>query len=305
MTWTTAPIAVFAYNRPSHLQATLKSLIECNGSDEAPIIIFIDGPKTKSEAELSEQVRLVAADILGSKADIRVSQSNRGLSKSIVGGVGDVIANHGRVIVVEDDLILARCFLQYMNESLNRYAANDLIFQISGHMFNVPEFSGRDKALFLPMTTTWGWATWGRAWSAFDANAMGWEQLRGDRRLRHRFDLNGAYPYSWLMERQQRGRSDSWGIRWYWSVFKRGGVSLFPPASLVSNAGQDGSGTHGGGLVANFKAEADDMQSELPRLPVDVAVSEADFQMVKDAIWHQNGGWKGWAIGNLKKLLRV
>ena len=95
------------------------------------------------------------------------------------------------------------------------------------------------------MTTTWGWATWARAWEAYDPAATGWEQLQQDRPLRRRFDLDGAYPYTWLMKRQQRGQSDSWGIRWYWSVFQAQGLSVFPPRTLVSNTGQDGSGTHG------------------------------------------------------------
>lgn len=301
MTGKSAPIAVFAYNRPGHLENTLRSLVVCEGADASPITVFIDGPKNATDADVTEHVRRIAFDALGTSADIRVAASNRGLSTSIIAGVGELVENHGCVIVVEDDLQIAPPFLTYMNQALERYWSDENVYQVSGHMFDVPAFTDRREALFLPMTTTWGWATWARAWKAYDPSAAGWERLQQDRQLRRRFDLEGAYPYMWLMERQQRGQSDSWGIRWYWSVFQRGGVTLFPPVSMVSNTGQDGSGTHGGGLTANFKAKPEIAVHQAPQLPEEVAVQDTDFRMVKNAIWRQNGGWKGWAVKQLRQ----
>ena len=50
------------------------------------------------------------------------------------------------------------------------------------------------------------------------------------------------------MASQQYNQSlDSWGIRWHLSVFLKDGLVLYPPTSLVENAGTDGSGTHGAG----------------------------------------------------------
>lgn len=300
-----APVAVFAYNRPDHLENTLRSLVACEGADASPITVFVDGPKKATGADVTEQVRSVASGVLGASADIRVATSNRGLSNSIVAGVGELVDKHGCVIVVEDDLNLAPPFLAYMNAALERYWSNENVYQVSGHMFDVPEFADRREALCLPFITTWGWATWGRAWRAYDPNAAGWERLRRDRQLRRRFDLDGAYPYAWLMERQQQGQSDSWGIRWYWSVFQRGGVSLFPPVSMVSNTGQDGSGTHGGGLMANFKPRTDGTVAQAPRLPEDLTLKETELSAVKNAIWRQNGGWKGWAFKRLRQLAKI
>ena len=305
MTSGSAPIAVFAYNRPDHLQRTLQSLVACDGADAAPITVFIDGPKNPAGSEATEQVRQVASTILGGGADIRVADTNKGLSKSIVGGVGELVDRHGSVIVVEDDLALAPSFLTYMNAALERYKSDENVYQISGHMFDVPEFADRKEALFLPFTTTWGWATWSRAWKAYDGEAAGWERLRQDSALRRRFDLDGAYPYTWLMERQQRGQSDSWGIRWYWSVFQRDGMCLFPPVSLVNNTGQDGSGTHGGGVVADFKAKNLQAPSEIPHLPDEMAVKERDHASVKNAVWTQNGAWKGWAVSRLRQAIGI
>ena len=50
---TRPPVAVFAYNRPVHLKATLEALRNNNGTDESSLYIFSDGPKqyaTQDEA---------------------------------------------------------------------------------------------------------------------------------------------------------------------------------------------------------------------------------------------------------------
>ena len=42
------------------------------------------------------------------------------------------------------------------------------------------------------------------------------------------------------------GKNNSWAIRWYASMFLKGGLSLNPASSLVNNIGHDGSGIHSG-----------------------------------------------------------
>jgi hypothetical protein len=108
-----------------------------------------------------------------------------------------------------------------------------------------PGIPAKEDACFLSLTTTWGWATWRRAWDTFDPNLSKLGLLERDSDLRHRFDLNGSYPYFEMVRQQQQGIVDSWGIRWYMTVFFRGGLVLYPGRSLVTNIGGDGSGTHG------------------------------------------------------------
>ena len=303
MTEQFTPIAVFAYNRPDHLLRTLATLLACDGFDERHVTIFIDGPRDSKDTRAVSDVRSVAMKMMGPNADIRLAGTNNGLSQSITKGVTELVNKYGRVIVVEDDLELAPGFLRYMNAALDKYEGNQNIYQVSGHMFDVPEFASRSQSILLPLTTTWGWATWSRAWKKYDSEAAGWQRLRADRALRKRFDLDGAYPFSGLMERQARGLSDSWGIRWYWSVFKAGGLVVFPPQTLVRNRGQDGSGTHGGGLVADFSGKDGALPASVPQLSNAFGVDRIDLADYSRAIWRQNGGWLGWAITQLRRIL--
>ncbi len=298
-----APVAVFAYSRPNHLRRTLQTLCACEGFGETPVTVFIDGPKSPETKGKVDEVQAVARNMLGDSADIRVSAVNKGLSRSITSGVADLLEAHGRVIVVEDDLDLSPIFLRYMNAALDRYADTQSVYQISGFMFDVPEFKAQETAVVLPFTTTWGWATWSSAWKVYDPKAKGWKTLQSDRNLRKRFNLGGNYPYDWLMQRQMKGQSDSWGIRWYWSVFREDGLTVFPPNSLVSNSGQDGSGSHGGGVLADFSGTNQKLLSVAPKFPDNVRVDSDKLAAVQSAIWRQNGGWFGWGLTKLRKVL--
>lgn len=301
-----APVAVFAYNRPDHLQRTLTSLLACDGFEEAPVTVFCDGPRSPDNSVAVEAAREVARMVLGSRADLRLASENRGLARSIISGVTELVDRHGRVVVVEDDFDLAPDFLPYMNDALDRFGNDERVFQVSGHMFDVPEFAGRETAVILPMTTTWGWGTWARAWAAFDPKATGWRQLATDRALRRRFNLGGVYDYSSMLQRQMEGRRDSWGILWYWSVFRAKGLGVFPPTTLVHNTGQDGSGTHGAGNFRHFSRieSVGDWRTRITLPAGSAIIDEAAFAAVRKAIWRQNGRWIGRTADKAKQLWR-
>ena len=44
-----APIAIFIFNRPDHLRATLIGLKACVGFAGSPVVVFGDGPKRDDE----------------------------------------------------------------------------------------------------------------------------------------------------------------------------------------------------------------------------------------------------------------
>ena len=144
---------------------------------------------------------------------------------------------------MEDDLITSPHFLSYMNDALTRYEHEDRVMQIAGYMFPV-NLELEEDALFLPFTSSWGWATWERAWRNFDATGAGRQRLVEDQTLRQAFDLNGKYGYLKMLESQLRGETDSSAIRWYLSVFLMNGLTLYPKKTLVGNFGFDGSGVN-------------------------------------------------------------
>jgi hypothetical protein len=239
------PIAYFAYNRPFHTKRSLDLLGATKGFSGFRLVIHCDGPSGE-ETEALRQTRAIAESFAKTTgASLVLRDHNLGLAASIRSGVGELCNTHGRVVVLEDDILVAPSFLQYMRQALQQYEKNESVMQISGHSHIQRNPDGFDGYL-APLSTTWGWATWSRAWNScdWDAAESASHSLRSDPRLRHRFDLSDAYPYSRLLEDQRAGSIDSWGILWWWHVFMRNGLVLYPNRSLVANAGEDGSGIH-------------------------------------------------------------
>ncbi|HEV8644102.1 MAG TPA: glycosyltransferase [Burkholderiales bacterium] len=239
-----APLALFAYNRPMHIRRTVESLLANETAAAADLYIFSDGPKSPAQEPAVAEVRRYAGSVTGFRSVNVVERSgNLGLANSIIDGTTRLTKEFGRVIVLEDDLVVSPQFLEYMNRALERYQIDDSAMQVSGYMFPIDVVTETD-AFFMPFTTSWGWATWERAWRHFDPEMTRFDALVRDRNLRDRFNLDGAYDYFDMLERQRRGSIDSWAIRWYLSVFNRGGLTLYPARTLVRNIGFDGSGTH-------------------------------------------------------------
>lgn len=275
-----APIALFVYKRPRHTQQTLESLAANEGASESELFIFCDGPKRPEDEKAVEEVRrLVKSRQWCGKINIIERDKNLGLANSIISGVTELCDKYGRVIVLEDDLLTSRYFLEYMNAALERYENEERVMQISGYMFPV-EIKAETDAIFLPFTTSWGWATWKRAWVVFDKDMSSFEILSKDKALRKAFDLDGSYPYFKMLESQRAGKIDSWAIRWYLSVFLKGGLTLYPAKTLINNIGFDGSGTHCTAVGKNISGKMEDFNPLT--LPSRYIVSEEVFLKLKE-----------------------
>lgn len=281
-----APIAVFAYRRARGLALTLDALERCPEYAQSRVYVFSDGASNERARRDVEDVRKVLHQRKTPNMTVFESPQNKGLARSIIEGVTQLCDEHGRVIVMEDDLIASPVMLTWMNQALDAYQDDAQVMQVSAHTHRDPEFVQRSHGHFLPFTTTWGWATWKRAWDKFDTHASGWEELASNAELSHAFDLNGAYPYAQMMRNQMDGRADSWGIRWYWSVFRNQGLVLFPPETMIFNRGADTKATHGmkSLFLANLRPNVRKLRRTLPDLPQSVSMRPEDLAIASRAI---------------------
>jgi hypothetical protein len=236
------PIAIFAFKRPDHLGRALASLRQSPEFTKSPLYIFCDGPRNEADAAMTAQVKQVADSWQHPNKTVVARERNLGLAKSISGGIDRLCDEHGRAIAIEEDLTVSPVYLQFMNDALNRYSECERVMQVAGHVYPARFRSPRD-AVMLPMSSTLGWGTWQRAWRQFDPTMSRRNLLDSDPDLRWRFDLEGAYPYYKMLQAQLSGNVDSWGIKWYLSVFLAGGLCVFPTKSLVAHE-FDGTGTH-------------------------------------------------------------
>lgn len=238
-----APITLFVYNRPEHTKKTIEHLMENAEFAESHFYVFSDGPINDGGMSLIYAVRDIVRSFNLNNLVLVERKKNYGLVKSITAGVTELCKRYGRVIVLEDDLVVSPYFLNYMNQALDLYVDEPKVMQVSGYMFPVSVLVETD-AVFLPISTSWGWATWNRAWMKFDSIGANIEKLMSDKSLQRKFDLDGAYPCYQMLIRQQRGWDNSWAIRFYFTCFMNHGLVLYPVETLVFNNGFDGSGSN-------------------------------------------------------------
>ena len=113
---TFAPIAIFAYNRLEHLERCVHSLLLNDEAKFSDVYIFSDGPKNELDLEAVTRVREFIGKISGFRTVVTdYSTENKGLAKSIINGVSDLLRRHDTLIILEDDLCLSPLFLKYMN----------------------------------------------------------------------------------------------------------------------------------------------------------------------------------------------
>ena len=269
-----SPILLFTYNRPEHTRLTLEALRKNHLSDRSSLYIFSDGYRDETDREEVMKVRELIRSVEGfASIHIEERTENVGLARNIIEGVTGVVNEHGKVIVLEDDLITSPYFLTFMNDVLERYEQEEKIAHVQGFCFPLLDLP---DAFLIKWTGSWGWATWKRAWDLFnpDGEALLSEIMKKE--LNREFDFNDNYPFTRMLRRQVNGENDSWAIRWNASLFLKNKLSVNAGKSLVQNIGFDGSGRHSGrDVIYTTPLHMSALSSEIPRIEENMAVRKA------------------------------
>ena len=238
---TYAPIALFTYNRADHTRQAVESLLRNAEAKDTDLFIFSDGPKNEKAAEGVKANREFVRTITGFKSiTIIEREKNWGLSKNLIEGITKINNEFGRVIVVEDDLVVSPFFLRYMNDGLEKYEHDERVASISA--FLNPIDGDIPNTFFLRYFACWGWATWKRAWDLLNTDSR--DLLKKLRWKKNDFNIGGTGPFYGILYCDKVELNDSWAVRFYASCFLAGKLHLFPNKTMAIQTGMDGSGTH-------------------------------------------------------------
>lgn len=255
-----APVIVFNYNRPDHSLRTWEALAQNQFAKETELYLYCDGPKANASDEMCQRIAelhalakqyAIEAPKQGKFKAVHVvcAEKNKGLANSIIGGVTEVINKHGRVIVLEDDLLTSPYFLKYMNEALERYDARKSVFTICANRpplnkLHIPEDYEYDVFVSQrPMST--GWATWADRWNMVD-----WSMRYLRTLLQHQYQIDALNRMGkdvlYMLMLQLDHKIDSWAVQYCYAHYANHAVAIMPCASYVDNIGFDGTGIHSG-----------------------------------------------------------
>ncbi len=301
-----APIILFVYNRPEHTLRCLESLKKNELANESTLYIFCDGAKENASKEdivnIKEVQSIISQKQWCKQVLINKQELNIGLRNSVINGVRQVFNDYKKAIIIEDDLILSKFFLTYMNKGLELFENDLTVSQISGHSFQLNVSSLKEDAYFLPLTTTWGWATWKRVWDEVDFNGSDFNKVLSNKKAIKAFNLDNSYDYYSMLLKQINStkKISSWGIMFWFHTFKNNYKVLFPKYTLVSNIGFDGSGTH-----KENKSETDDFKETncVEIYPIESTVNHQIFRLIKSKLKKSNYSLKTSMVKFAKLLI--
>lgn len=244
-----APIILFVYNRPDHTRKTLEAIANAELSKQSDLFIFADGPKWDASQDTLIEIQTVRSLLKEKKwcnnVNIIESESNKGLAASIISGVTSIINQYEKVIVLEDDIVIGKYFLEYMNNALEKYKNDQKVWHITGWRSPVKKQKNNSSFLY-PVMDCWSWGTWKNRWNYFKKDTD-YYLANFSKKMIQRFNINGSDPGMWnQIELNKDGKINTWAIFWYASIFEHQGLCLAPTKSLVKNIGFDNSGVHCG-----------------------------------------------------------
>lgn len=252
-----APICLFTYNRLDETKQTIEALKANFLAKESVLYIFSDGWKNENTKSAILAVREYLDTITGFK-EIYIIKSdiNKGLAKSIITGVSQILSKYENVIVLEDDLITSPNFLDFMNQALVYYKEDFTIQTISGY---TPLVKSKEDNFKFNRPFPWGWATWKVYWynEIFDKERVK-KYIQNNSNLIEKFGKVMGEDAPGMLLGTLTNKNDSWYILWTLDHFINNRQCLYSNKSKVTNVGYNEEGTHCNFIntyIDNFKID--------------------------------------------------
>lgn len=233
-----APVCIFTYNRLDVLQETIESLKKNMGAEETSVYIYSDGARGEKDINDVNDVRKYINTIREGFKSVSIIESpnNKGLAKSVIDGVTEVINRHKKIIVLEDDLVLSSNFLVYMNAALDTYEKEERVFSVTG--YSKPIKGIKDDVYFTKRSSSLGWGSWLDRWEKIDWEVKDFNEFISSRSLQKAFNQMGS-DMTHMLRKQMDGKINSWAIRWCYHQYKYDLFSVHPTTSKVLHIGND------------------------------------------------------------------
>jgi hypothetical protein len=168
-----------------------------------------------------------------------------GCGRRVTSGLDRVFSIVDRAIVLEDDCVASPDFFLFCDSLLKRYEDNEQVWTINGNSYNSGQRFGDSSYYFSKFPDTWGWATWRRAWSHFQADMPFLDAWSRSDSWRNAFESSTEEAFFYYAFRRARsGVTNAWGYQWLGCQLHGMGLSATPNGNLVKNIGFGPDGTH-------------------------------------------------------------
>ena len=235
------PVVMFGYNRPELQSMVMKCFADCDGASERDIFVFLDGPRKDSDNAQSDKIKEMLERYKVERFPrmrIIKRERNYGCRENIVQGITQVLNEYGRAIVIEDDILVSKTFLRFMDAALDFYEGDKRIWCINGfqkYIFNVPKDYKYD--VYLAYTNcAWGWATWRDRWAQVDFDMRDYpEYIKSPANVKKINEV--SYILKPLLDSQYRGALKAWDAQCWFHMVRNDLYAIEPRYQMSKNIG--------------------------------------------------------------------
>ena len=239
------PVAFIIFNRPDTTERVFEAIRQAK---PLKLLVVADGPRLERADEVE---KCTATRAIIDRVDwncevlINYSDINLGCKRRVSSGIDWVFSQVEEAIILEDDCLPAPSFFQFCQTMLKRYRDDDRIMMVSGNNFLPEDNRVKDSYYFSKYASTWGWATWQRAWQHYDVNMSSWPEFR-DRGLINVVCHEPIEAECWLkiLNDVTENLIDTWDYQWVYTCWQQSGMSIMPTVNLISNIGFRDDATH-------------------------------------------------------------
>ncbi len=239
-----SPIVFFAFNRPVHTKKSLDSLINNKECLQSSFFSFVDGPRNNLDNKnIKEVISIIKSYKKNFKSFKIVTQkTNQGCATQVISNLSKVFETFNSLIYLEDDIVVSKHFLSFINSGLYKYENNIKVKSISGFSFNA--FNSLTEPFFLRTFFTWGFGLWKRTWSEFDHSTPNLIEILKQKKCLSKFTYDFSNYNLDSYNKFLKGQKGAWDVRLSASILLNDGLTLIPHKSLTQNIGTDGTGTN-------------------------------------------------------------
>ncbi|MBI5783960.1 MAG: sulfotransferase [Rhodocyclales bacterium] len=238
-----SPICICPYGRLRHLQRTIEALKRNPEAAESDLYLFSDAPRAGDEERVAA-VRRYLPTIGGFRSVEIIERASNDRVGNWVGGEMSLLDRFGRVISLEDDLVVAPGFLGFINAGLEKYAGDPRIFAVCGYTPSMRlEWVTQEDACLAPRYSGWGYGYWKRSLELVPRRIVDYEAVAADPGFQHRLARLGD-DFVPMLQKELAHSLDAGDVRMNYVMARDNLRVVVPAISLVENIGFDNTGTH-------------------------------------------------------------
>lgn len=240
------PVLLIIFNRPANTQQTFDAIRAVK-----PQYLFVaaDGPRphVATDEERCRAARSVIEQVdWPCTVQTLFKTVNRGCGRGPAEAITWFFDQVEEGIVLEDDCVPDPSFFPYCQTLLEKYRHDEQVYMISGTNALKRWPIRREAYFFCYMGQSYGWASWRRAWRAFDYEMREWATETGKQKIRNTLSLSMYFNhFSAEFTKYQLSKPDDvWDFQWLFARWVNGGKTIVPSVNLIKNIGFNADATH-------------------------------------------------------------